>query len=75
MEFVDDLADPNHDIQSASVSNQVIEQIQHEKRLNFFTRKCELLVIGQVEDNCSIEFNNITIKQVEHVKYLGDFIN
>ena len=75
MEFVDDLADPNHNIQSAGVSNQIIEQIQHEKRLNFSTRKCQLLVIGQVEDNCNLEVNNTTIKRVEHVKYLGDFIN
>ena len=75
MEFVDDLADPNHNIKSASVSNQIIEQIQHEKRLNFSTRKCELLVIGQVEDNCNLEVNNTTIKRVEHAKYLGDFIN
>ena len=75
MEFVDDLPDPNHNIHSASVSNQIIEQIQHEKRLNFFTRKCELLIIGQVEDNCNLEVNNTTIKLVEHVKYLGDFMN
>ena len=75
MEFVDDFADPNHNIQSASVSNQVIEQMHIEKLLNFSTRKCELLVIGQVEDNCNLEINNTIIKQVEHVKYLGDFIN
>ena len=75
MEFVDDLAHPNHNIQSASVSNQIIEQIQHEKRLNFSIRKCELLVIGEVEDNWNLEVNNTTIKQVKHVKYLGDFIN
>ena len=75
MEFVDDLADPNNDIQSASVSNQIVEQIQHEKRPNFSTRKCELLLVGQVEENCKLEVNNTTIKQVEHVKYLGDFIN
>ena len=75
IEFVDDLAGPNHNIRSAGVSNQIIEQIQHEKWLNFSTRKCELLVIGQVEDNCNLEVNNMTIKQVEHVKYLGDFIN
>ena len=61
MDFVDDLADPNYSIQSASVSNQIIEQIQHEKRLNFSTRKCELLVIGQVEDNCNLEVNHTTI--------------
>ena len=75
MEFVDDLADPNHNIQSASASNQIIEQIQHEKRLKFSVRKCELLVIGQVEDQCNLEVNNTTIKQVQHVKYLGDLIN
>ena len=49
--------------------------LQHEKPLNFSTRKCELLVIGQVEDNCNLEVNSTTIKRVEHVKYLGDFIN
>ena len=75
MEFVDDLADPSHNIQSASASNQIIEQIQHEKRLKFSSRNCELLVIGQVEDQCNLEVNNTTIKQVQHVKYLGDLIN
>ena len=75
MEFVDDQADPNHNTQSASASNQIIEQIQHEKWLNFSSKKCELLVNGQVEDNCNLEINNTTIKPVEHVKYLGDFIN
>ena len=74
MEVVDDVADSNHNIQSAGVSNQIIEQIQHEKRLNFSTRKCELLAIGQVEDKCNLEVNNTTIKRVEHLKYLGDFI-
>ena len=31
LEFVDDLADPNHSSMSAHVSNSVIEQIQFEK--------------------------------------------
>ena len=75
MKLVDRLVDPNHNIQSASVSNKIIEQIQHEKQLNFSTRKCELLLIGQVEDNCKSEANNMTSKQVEHVEYLGNFIN
>ena len=75
MEFVDDVADPNHNMQSASVSSQIIEQIQHEKRLNFSTRKCELLVIGQVKDNCNSDVNNTIIKRVERVKYIGEFIN
>ena len=62
MEFVDDLADPNHNIQSASANNQIIEQIQHEKQLKFSARKCELLVIDQVEDKCNLEVNNTTMK-------------
>ena len=35
MEFVDDLADPNRDKQSAQASNAVLQAIQHEKRLTF----------------------------------------
>ena len=64
MEFVDDLPDPNHNIQSASASNQTVEHIQHEKRIKFSAIKCELLVISQVEDQCNLEVNNTTIKQV-----------
>ena len=45
------------------------------KRLKFSAKKCELLVTGQVEDQCNLEVNNTTIKQVQHVKYLGDLIN
>ena len=70
MEFVDDLADPNHNIRSVSASNQIIEQIQHEKRLKFSTKKCELLVIGQLEDKCNLEVNNTTIKQVNMLNIL-----
>ena len=33
MEFVDNLADPNRDKQSAPASNAALEAIQHEKRL------------------------------------------
>ena len=36
---------------------------------------CELLVIGQVDDQCNLDVNNTTIKQVQHVKYLGDLIS
>ena len=32
LEFVDDIADPNSDRNSALTSNRVIEQIQHEKK-------------------------------------------
>ena len=74
MEFVDDLADSNHNIQSTSASNQITEQIQHQKRLKFSARKCELLVICQVENKCNLQANNMPIKQFQHVKYLGDFI-
>ena len=43
MEFVDDLADPNRDNQSALASNAVLQAIHHEKRLTFSAEKCELL--------------------------------
>ena len=50
MEFVDDLADPNGDKQSALASNDVLQAIQHEKRLTFSAEKCELLKINS-KDN------------------------
>ena len=64
MEFVDDLADPNHNVQSASVSNQIFKQIQHRKGYISLPEN----VNCQVEDNCSLQVNNTTIKQAEHVK-------
>ena len=52
MEFVDDLADPNRDKQSALASNAVLEAIQHEKQLTFSAEKCELFKINSKDDTC-----------------------
>ena len=71
LEFVDDLADPNHSSMSAHVSNSVIKQIQFKKRLKFSAKKCELLTIGSNDAG----INGRTIKHVSIVKYLGDILN
>ena len=44
LESVDDIADVNQNFSSLSHSNKLIENIQHEKRLNFSSKKCELNV-------------------------------
>ena len=75
LEFVDDLADPNHSSMSAHVSNSVIEQIQFEKRLKFSAKKCELLAIGSDDTGYTLDVNDRTIKHVSTVKYLGDILN
>ena len=71
MEFVDDLADPNRDKQSALASNAVLEAIQHEKQLTFFAEKCELLEIDSKNDTC-LKVNGRSMKQVDVACYLGD---
>ena len=71
MEFVDDLADPNRDKQSALASNAVLEAIQHEKRLTFSAEKCELLKIYSKDDTC-LKVNGRSTKQVDVACYLGD---
>ena len=42
MEFVDDLADPNHNIQSASVSNRLIEQNPTRETAKFLHQKMRI---------------------------------
>ena len=74
MEFVDDLADPNRDKQSALASNAVLQAIQHEKRLTFFAEKCELLKINSRDDTC-VKINGRSMKQVDVACYLGDHFN
>ena len=63
MEFVDDLADPNRDKQSALASNAVLKAFQHEKRLTFSTEKCELLKINSKDDTC-LNVDGRSMKQV-----------
>ena len=43
LEFVDDIADPSSDKNSAPASNRIIGQIQHEKRISSSFEKCKLL--------------------------------
>ena len=74
MEFVDDLADPNKDKQSAQASNAVLQAIQHEKRLTFSAEKCELLKINSKDDTC-LKVNGRSMKQVDVACYLGDHFN
>ena len=74
MEFVDDLADPNRDKQSALTSNAVLQAIQHEKRLTFSAEKCELLKINSKDDTC-LKVNGRSMKQVNVACYLGDHFN
>ena len=73
MEFVDDLADPSRDKQSAQASNAILQAIQHEKRLTFSADKCELLKINSKDDTCSMV--GVYMKQVDVVCYLGDHFN
>ena len=75
LEFVDDLADPNHSLTSAHLSNSVIEKIQFEKRLKFSAEKCELLAIGSDGAGYTLDVNGRTIKHVSSVKYLGDILS
>ena len=74
MEFVDDLADPNRDKQSALASNAVLQAIQHEMRLAFSAEKCELLKINSKDDKC-LKVNGRSMKQVDVACYLGDHFN
>ena len=74
MEFVDELADPNRDKQSALASNAVLQAIQHEKRLTFSAEKCELLKINSKDDTC-LKVNGRSMKQVDVTCYLGDHFN
>ena len=74
-EYIDDLADPNHSLTSAHVSNSVVEQIQFEKRLKFSAKKCELLAVGSDDAGYTLDVNGRTIKHVSSVKYLGNILN
>ena len=64
LEFVDDIADPDSDKNSALTSNRIIEQIRHEKRIPFSSEKCELLKM-----NSKYKQGNITVN-IEQLKLL-----
>ena len=71
MEFVDDIANPSSSRQTAVLSNKLLENIQHEKRVNFSAEKCELLKINSI-GNDGYLLNGEDIKSVWKVRYLSD---
>ena len=71
MEFVDDIANPSSSRQTTVLSNKLLENIQHEKRVNFSAEKCELLKINSV-GNDDLLLNGEDIKSVRKERYLGD---
>ena len=71
LEFVDDIANPSSSRQTAVLSNKLLENIQHEKRVNFSDEKCELLKINSI-CNDGLLLNAEVIKSVRKVRYLGD---
>ena len=70
LEFVDDIANPNSDRNSAIASNRIIEQIQHEKRISFSFEKCELLKTNNKYKHGNIMVNDENVKTVDTAKYL-----
>ena len=75
LESVDDIADVNRNFNSLCHSNKLIEKIQHEKMLNFSSKKYELLKVGLKSSNGHIYVNNKSITNSECTKYLGDHFN
>ena len=70
-EFVDDLADPNSDKQSALAGNAVLEAIDHEKWSTLSAEKCELPNINSTDDSC-LSVNGRSMKQVDIACYPCD---
>ena len=74
MEFVDDLANPKRDKQSALAINAVLPAIKHEKRLTLSAEKCELLKTNS-KDDTYLKVNGRSMKQVDVACYLGEHFN
>ena len=53
----------------------MIENIWHEKRLNFSSKKCELLKVGSKSSDGFVYVNNTSITNSECTKYFGDYFN
>ena len=75
LEFVDYIADVNRDFNSLCHSNRLTENIHHEKRLAFSSKKCELLRVGFKTLGESIYVNNKSVTISDCTKYLGDYVN
>ena len=72
--FVDDISDPNSCKTMATLSNKVLEDIQHQKRVTFSAEKCELLLVNRKECD-SLPLNSDKINSVQRAPYLGDLLN
>ena len=71
-ESVDGIANPSSSRQTAVPSNKLLENIQHEKRVNFSAEKCELLKINSDGNNGPL-LDGDKSKSVKKVKYLVMF--
>ena len=72
--FVDDISDPNSCKTTATLSNKVLEDIQHQKRVTCSAEKCELLLVNRKECD-SLSLNSDKINSVQRARYLGDLLN
>ena len=72
--FADDISDPNSCKTTATLSNKVLEDIQHQKRVTFSAEKCELLLVNRKECD-SLPLNSDKINSVQRARYLGDLLN
>ena len=77
VEFVDDIADINDQHPAALLSNNIIQNVQDQKRLTFSSEKCEMLKINptKTDSQASISINGVTVKSVSCARYLGDHFN
>ena len=57
------------------MNNKIIEHIQHEKRLMFSEKKCELLKVKSKVDDATIQVNGKSVKTMRVVRYLGGNFN
>ena len=53
------------------LGNKLLENIQHEKRVNFSAEKCELLKINSISSD-GLLLNAEVIKSARKVRHLGD---
>ena len=72
--FVDDISDPNNCKTTATLSNKVLEDIQHQKRVTFSAEKRELLLVNR-KDCGSLPLNSDKINSVQRARYLSDLLN
>ena len=72
--FADYISDPNSCKTMATLSNMVLEDIQHQKRVTFSAEKCELLLVNRKVCD-SLSLNSDKINSVQRAPYLGDVLN